>query len=98
MEKELGELKAEIRGMSEVLKFHVKNSDDKFKSLFEMMNDKVMPTVQDVKNQKEQIQTIWEKFSEHKRNHLSWLKMSGIGVALISGILALVDRVMEWGK
>src|SRR3990167_1566430 len=31
-------------------------------------------------------------FKEHKKNHLSWLKVGGIAVAFIAGVLALADR------
>ena len=90
---DLGKVMGKLDGIENLLVLQQKSSDQdrsdnrrEHKILFDHLNYinvDILPT----------IKTTDANFRDHVKNHLSWLKISGILVALIAGTLALIDNI-----
>ena len=101
MDKDLSEIKADVKTLIEISKLTRHEQENKNKVLFEFMNEsnKTLSQVQEaLVNNKDYSKSISHDLKIHKENHFSWLKISGVGVAVVSGLAALADRIMGWNR
>ena len=89
VDQDLGKVIGKLEGIEQLLIMQQKSTDqDRFdnrrehKVLFDHMN-----------YVNKEISPIVEEVESHVLNHLSWLKIGGIGIAFLAGIIALVDRL-----
>ena len=108
MEKEIGEIKATLArieanqlNQAELIRFMHNEQKDKNKVIFDFVNktNETMGMVQEgLTNVHDYTQSISKDLKNHVGNHFSWVKISGVAIAALSGLAALFDRAKDWGK
>ena len=101
MDNDLSEIKADVKTLIEISKLTRHEQENKNKVLFDFMNEsnRTLSQVQEaLVNNKEYTTSVSNSLKNHKENHFSWVKISGVAIAAFSGLAALADRIMGWGK
>src|SRR3990167_10096847 len=108
MEKEIGGIKETLArieanqlNQAELIRFKHNEQKDKNKVIFDFVNktNETMGMMQEgLTNVHDYTQSVSKDLKSHVGNHFSWLKISGVAVAALSGLAALFDRAMGWGK
>ena len=84
--EKLGELSGEVKGLTKVVENAHGESDKKFTIIFKMLNSETPCVIGETAKDAE------SSLRYHKKNHMSWLKMLGVGLGVVGGALALWDR------
>ena len=101
MGSELGEIKADLKSLIEITKLVHHEQEKKNEVLFGFMNE-TNRTLSQVKeslvNNKEYIGSVSKDLKDHRLNHFSFLKIIGVAVGAIGGIVVLFEKAKDWGK
>ena len=108
MEKEIGEIKTALArieanqlNQAELIRFMHNEQKDKNKVIFDFVNktnEAIGMIQQGLVNNQDYVGSVSKDFKRHIGNHFSWVKISAVAMAGLSGLAALFDRAKDWGK
>ena len=98
MEKELFEIKADVKALIEINRFKQHEDDKKHAVLFKYADEtnravSAMLAVQE--NQGKYIKSVSEDFKDHKRNHFSWVKILAVAIGGIGGVIGIMKAFAD---
>jgi len=96
MDKDIAEIKSDVKTLIEISKLTQHEQEKKNEVLFDFMNEtnKTLGRLEESsKDNKEYVGSVSSALKDHKRNHFSWLKMVGVAIGSIGGIVGIVEWI-----
>lgn len=101
MDKDLAEIKADVKTIIEISRITRHEQENKNNVLFDFMNQcnqSLSKLEESNQNTKEYVGSVSKDLKDHKTNHFSFVKILSVAVGGLAGLAALFDRAIGWGK